>query len=104
MPLNQIERRKKTILIVGSEGVGIPPEVLQVSDGGVFIPGVQNIGNQTKVGQVNQDVSDKSKTITQDKNETTETPEEEFDLESAAVDSLNVSVATALSIHHFLSK
>ena len=104
VPLNQIVRRKKTILIVGSEGVGIPPEVLQVSDGGVFIPGVQNIGNQTKVGQENQDVSEKSITITQDNTETTETPEEEFDLESAAVDSLNVSVATALSIHHFLSK
>ncbi len=111
LPLNHVEGRNKTILIVGSEGAGIPTEVLEASDGGVFIPGVHHIENQTKMTQDNREeshhkdeVDERLKTRVQDDTKTPENLEEDFDLRSASVDSLNVSVATALSIHHFLKK
>eukprot|EP00088_Acartia_fossae_P067237 TRINITY_DN8382_c0_g1_i7.p1 TRINITY_DN8382_c0_g1~~TRINITY_DN8382_c0_g1_i7.p1 ORF type:complete len:313 (-),score=35.80 TRINITY_DN8382_c0_g1_i7:318-1256(-) len=75
--LNQVgSGDKPTILVIGSEGIGIPAEVLQCADTGIYIPSLQQCRNDTIV---------------------------ENDPGECFVDSVNVSVATGIAIHHLVS-
>lgn len=69
-PLNQVRPAEKSILIVGSEGTGIPDDILRTAHRGVYLS-PRNSTNIDPDGLI------------------------------GGVDSLNVSVATGIALHHF---
>jgi len=80
---------RKTVLIVGSEGSGIPAEVSKLADMGVFIPSFsenhQNSLNNEHQWDINAAMEDSNNVI-----------------DNAYIDSINVSVAVGIAMFHLI--